>query len=196
MNIIIKTCIDNKCLMKWTGEYTERGYLSSTREPAIYIMPPYLLEHHELAPIIYDACIDPPLFAHDQYVRPASNTGLSEVSWSGISRYVPLDQWLPHMFRDWGILVVAPSAQDAPFRTSTDFAKHFTQSLHDDCASFLGGHAMMTWSGRARTRRQSRLTNHILSAPGPWKTIDPGLLKTQELGFIRRCTYIEQKRNQ
>jgi hypothetical protein len=115
INLIIKTCIDNKCMPHWTARYMDQGHLSAMQEPTVYIMAPYLVEHSTLAPIIYNACIDPKQL-NDQYAPPTSNAGLPQVSWSDISQYVPVDQWLPLNFRDWGILVVVPSTQDAPFR--------------------------------------------------------------------------------
>jgi hypothetical protein len=143
MNIILQTCIDNHCMNRWSGSFKERGVLAGLLEPSIYIIPPYIAREYRLASIVYGAMFSSPIQPLG-YIQPNGTTGLPRVTWSGSNRYVPLDQWLPGCFKDWGILVVIPSVQDAPFRMDLEFGRLFKEELHDDCTLFLAGHSMMT----------------------------------------------------
>jgi hypothetical protein len=191
INIIVQTCIDNHSMCRWSGSYMEKGVLAGAYEPSIYLIPPYLSGKQYLSPIVYGACFSAPLQPME-YAQPIDLPGLPRVKWSGATRYVPVDQWFPMCLREWGILVVVPSVQDAPFRVSKDFAKALTQELHDDCASFIAGHSMITWRVHSALSREAHLSSTILGLPGECKTDNPGTLKLHEDRLLARCTSLEK----
>jgi hypothetical protein len=96
--------------------------------------------------------------------------------------------------KDWGILVVVPSTDDAPFMASADFAKSFPQSLHDDCALFLAGHSTMNWRLHSTSGKVAHLYSRVLGLPGAFKTDNPGVLKLHESELITRCTPVEKRK--
>jgi hypothetical protein len=96
--------------------------------------------------------------------------------------------------KDWGILVVLPSAGDAPFTANGDFAKRFSQSLQDDCALFFAGHSMMTWRLHSTSGKVADLSSRVLGLPGDFKTVNPGALKLHEGELITRCAPVEKRK--
>jgi hypothetical protein len=77
---------------------------------------------------------------------------------------------------------------------SIDFTMNFTQCLHDDCASFLAGHAMMTWRIHSAMGRNPYLSSRVLDLPGDFKTINPDALKIQEDWLLARYAPLEKRK--
>jgi hypothetical protein len=96
--------------------------------------------------------------------------------------------------REWGILVVVASVQDAPFRMNVDFGKNFTQCLHNVNVSFLAGHSMMTWRVHSAIGKNLHLSSRVLGLPGDFKTANPGALKLHESKLLARCAPLEKRK--
>jgi hypothetical protein len=95
---------------------------------------------------------------------------------------------------NWTLLVVAPSAQDAPFRVSVEFGVVFPTPLHSDCTAYLEGESVVEW--HTAIPHQWPVTSTVLVHAMPCATfsLDKSVLKRRRDTLIARCATIENKK--
>jgi hypothetical protein len=124
---VLEFCDRSSVLTYWRRKFNNSNQLSRLSQPRVYLVPPSATQ---LTSILNTACFAPPGGEYPYIRQTFQDSGMIYVSWDRLAKYLPLDSWLPVQLKKWTLLCIIYCPEDAPFQTSTEFAKKFSMSLH------------------------------------------------------------------